>query len=123
MRDEIVVVRDGCPRLRWELQLRVDDILDLTEHHLADKPLAQFKGSRWYTRGWTLQELLASEKLKYFAQDLSLIGVTVRNTFYETNPDTSECVSSPSFSGAKRLESEVAEASGISIAHLRGFDP
>ncbi|KAM0489494.1 hypothetical protein ACHAP8_012519 [Fusarium lateritium] len=31
-------------------------------------------GSRWFTRGWTLQELLAPKELIFFASDWSVIG-------------------------------------------------
>jgi heterokaryon incompatibility protein (HET) len=31
--------------------------------------------SRWFTRGWTLQELIAPELIKFFAKDWTLIGV------------------------------------------------
>lgn len=35
---------------------------------------AQFLGCRWFTRGWTLQELLAPEDMQFFSQDWSYIG-------------------------------------------------
>ncbi|GKZ24056.1 hypothetical protein AbraIFM66951_010555 [Aspergillus brasiliensis] len=49
--------------------------------HLADVPPitdygldeAAFRGSRWFTRGWTLQELIAPSKLVFLAQDWSLL--------------------------------------------------
>ncbi|KAL8684532.1 MAG: hypothetical protein Q9218_008249, partial [Villophora microphyllina] len=34
----------------------------------------QFRKSRWFTRGWTLQELLAPEELIFFDQDWNPIG-------------------------------------------------
>lgn len=33
-----------------------------------------FKASRWFTRGWTLQELLAPRKLEFFDTNWSLLG-------------------------------------------------
>jgi hypothetical protein len=33
-----------------------------------------FRKSRWHTRGWTLQELIAPKRVDFFAQDGSLIG-------------------------------------------------
>ena len=33
-----------------------------------------FQGSRWFTRGWTLQELLAPVSVKFFGQHGSLLG-------------------------------------------------
>lgn len=34
----------------------------------------QFKNSRWFTRGWTLQELLAPLDLRFYSHDWSLLG-------------------------------------------------
>lgn len=49
--------------------------------YLADVPPGsteetkkRFKESRWFTRGWTLQELLAPRQLLFFAQDWSKIS-------------------------------------------------
>ncbi|KAK0740165.1 hypothetical protein B0T18DRAFT_203158 [Schizothecium vesticola] len=33
-----------------------------------------FKASRWFTRGWTLQELIAPNTVQFFAKDGSLLG-------------------------------------------------
>lgn len=33
-----------------------------------------FKMSRWYTRGWTLQELLAPRHIEFYANNWQLIG-------------------------------------------------
>lgn len=35
---------------------------------------AQFSNSKWFTRGWTLQELLAPSKLKFFGIDWKFLG-------------------------------------------------
>ena len=35
---------------------------------------AKFQTSRWFTRGWTLQELIAPRSLKFFAGDWSHVG-------------------------------------------------
>ena len=37
-------------------------------------PLASFKRSRWFTRGWTLQELIAPARVEFFSGDWSLFG-------------------------------------------------
>ncbi|KAH6972780.1 heterokaryon incompatibility protein-domain-containing protein [Ilyonectria sp. MPI-CAGE-AT-0026] len=48
--------------------------------YLADVPPAlgsphdNFDTSRWFTRGWTLQELVAPQKLDFFANDWTLIA-------------------------------------------------
>jgi hypothetical protein len=33
-----------------------------------------FRASRWFTRGWTLQELIAPNTVQFFAKDSSLLG-------------------------------------------------
>ncbi|OCL14903.1 HET-domain-containing protein [Glonium stellatum] len=33
-----------------------------------------FRRSRWFTRGWTLQELIAPDRVQFFAQDWTKIG-------------------------------------------------
>ncbi|KAK0752402.1 heterokaryon incompatibility protein-domain-containing protein, partial [Schizothecium vesticola] len=35
---------------------------------------SDFRASRWFTRGWTLQELLAPKSVQFFAQDGILLG-------------------------------------------------
>ena len=35
---------------------------------------ADFRQSRWFTRGWTLQELLAPSSVKFFSEEANLIG-------------------------------------------------
>ncbi|KIW20330.1 hypothetical protein PV08_00905 [Exophiala spinifera] len=91
----------------------------------SDEPLILFKASEWFRRGWTLQELLAPQQHKYLAQDWSLIGVTLRNPTSDNGVslDGDGCHCSTAFPGAKCLETEVSEASGIRIDRLRSFDP
>ncbi|ETI25584.1 hypothetical protein G647_02358 [Cladophialophora carrionii CBS 160.54] len=55
-----------------------------------------FKESRWFTRGWTLQELLAPKSVEFFSRERELLGD--RNT----------------------LEQEIHEVTKIPIAALRG---
>ncbi|KAF5024536.1 hypothetical protein F66182_3299 [Fusarium sp. NRRL 66182] len=48
----------------------------------AFDPMEHFRKSRWFTRGWTLPELLAPYSMVFFAQDWTSIGtrVTLANT-------------------------------------------
>ena len=55
-----------------------------------------FRKSRWFTRGWTLQELLAPKSIEFFSREEVQLGD--RNT----------------------LEREIHETTGIPIAALRG---
>ncbi|KAI9923404.1 hypothetical protein MW887_009361 [Aspergillus wentii] len=82
-----------------ELSEAINSMMSWYEHsevcyvYLADVPpsselvsdLSSFKQSRWFTRGWTLQELLAPPKLVFLAQDWSLLFAreTVAGTISE----------------------------------------
>jgi hypothetical protein len=55
-----------------------------------------FRNSRWFTRGWTLQELLAPESVEFFSREKELLG------------------------NKKILEQQIHEITGIPIAALRG---
>jgi hypothetical protein len=41
-------------------------------HHFLDED--EFRGSRWFTRGWTLQELLAPSNLTFFSSNWGKVG-------------------------------------------------
>lgn len=45
-----------------------------TNAHSEDQWQASFKCSRWFTRGWTLQELLAPRKIDFFSQEGKILG-------------------------------------------------
>ncbi len=55
-----------------------------------------FRASRWFTRGWTLQELLAPAWVQFFAQDRMLLG------------------------DKTSLQRQIHEITGISVSALRG---
>ena len=55
-----------------------------------------FRNSRWFTRGWTLQELLAPESVEFFSREKEPLG------------------------NKKILEQQIHEITGIPIAALRG---
>lgn len=45
--------------------------LSTSEQHLWE---SQFRKSRWFTRGWTLQELIAPRTVEFFSKDYCLLG-------------------------------------------------
>ena len=45
---------------------------DVTSHELG--PTSEFYRSRWFTRGWTLQELIAPTSLIFFTKQWSILG-------------------------------------------------
>lgn len=42
--------------------------------YLCDLPRLKFEESRWFTRGWTLQELIAPQKLCFYDMNWNLVG-------------------------------------------------
>ena len=40
----------------------------------ADLDIPHIKSSRWFTRGWTLQELIAPDDVRFYSQDWSFLG-------------------------------------------------
>jgi hypothetical protein len=57
---------------------------------------AAFRGSRWFTRGWTLQELIAPVSVEFFSREGERLG------------------------SKKSLEEKIREITGIAIEALRG---
>jgi hypothetical protein len=68
------------------------------KHSRVSEPLWEpaFRGSRWFTRGWTLQELLAPRVVEFFSRDCKLLG----------NKDS--------------LEQQIHEITRIEVPALRG---
>jgi hypothetical protein len=71
-----------------------DIIPSVPSQLLADTPLKQ---SKWFTRGWTLQELLAPQKIKFFSKEGELLG------------------------DKTALELHIRDITGIAIEALRGI--
>ena len=42
--------------------------------YLVDLPVSKLEDSRWFTRGWTLQELIAPKEIKFYDKDWVLQG-------------------------------------------------
>jgi hypothetical protein len=55
-----------------------------------------FRGSRWFTRGWTLQELLAPDSVEFFSREGKRLG------------------------DKRALERQIHEITGIPVTALRG---
>ena len=47
---------------------------DVSAHIEIGQPEAAFRKSRWFTRGWTLQELLAPKSVEFFSKEGILLG-------------------------------------------------
>ena len=57
-----------------EAEICITYLSDVSGTVEATKEESDFRNSRWFTRGWTLQELLAPQHLIFFAQDWTLLG-------------------------------------------------
>jgi hypothetical protein len=58
-----------------------------------------FRKSRWFKRGWTLQELIAPESVEFFSKEGEYLG------------------------SKKSLERQITEVTGIPVLALQGIDP
>lgn len=56
------------------LDLAPDDPIVEEDERGASKPSAAFAGSRWFTRGWTLQELIAPKTVRFYDSAWKLRG-------------------------------------------------
>ena len=48
--------------------------LDPEDSTDVEEPMSQFARSRWFTRGWTLQELIAPKIVKFYVRDWKIRG-------------------------------------------------
>ncbi|KAI0753204.1 heterokaryon incompatibility protein-domain-containing protein [Daedaleopsis nitida] len=64
---------------RWyeESEICYAYLHDVPSDCVLDAADSAFRKSRWHTRGWTLQELLAPANVVFFAQDWSRLGTKV----------------------------------------------
>ncbi|QPC71960.1 hypothetical protein HYE68_002712 [Fusarium pseudograminearum] len=88
---------DRCYVYLWDITLDTSSLEDITHQpppiHLWE---SAFRRSRWFTRGWTLQELLAPQSVEFFTKEGIRLG------------DKSS------------LESIIHQVTGIPVAALRG---
>jgi hypothetical protein len=82
---------------RCYVYLTVDTSVTSHQQHGLEWESA-FRKHRWFTRGWTLQELLAPASVEFFAQDGQRLG------------------------DKRSLEQQIHEITGIAIPALRGSD-
>jgi hypothetical protein len=70
--------------------------VDITDQSYQQPWESAFRTSRWFTRGWTLQELLGPQSVEFFSQEGERIG------------------------DKRTLEQQVHEITGIAVPALRG---
>ena len=58
----------------WNAEICYAYLVDVTKDPLLDGNDASFGASRWFSRGWTLQELLASETVEFYDCDWRILG-------------------------------------------------
>lgn len=61
---------------RWYRQSRVCYVYlaDVADDDKIKAPESFFRRSRWFTRGWTLQELLAPKRIQFFGSSWEFIA-------------------------------------------------
>ncbi|KIJ19556.1 hypothetical protein PAXINDRAFT_127713 [Paxillus involutus ATCC 200175] len=84
--------------------------------HLAgSSSVKDFPREPWFTRGWTLQELLASQRLRFFGKDWVPIrpkGETQENSSFPWPDDKSSAF----------MLNAISQATDIGIDHLQNFN-
>lgn len=68
--------------------------------------LQDFARSKWFTRGWTLQELLAPEDVRFFSRDWEPVGTKMERSGLISRITT---ISEPFLVGRSHLQASVAE--------------
>lgn len=78
---------DDYPERRNAVEDRRNDVEDMQKARFIDS----LRKSRWFTRGWTLQELLAPTSIRFFTQDWKPISMESRHYSqlgrYDINPE------------------------------------
>ena len=91
------------------------DVPSRGELNLGSADYDAFSKSRWFTRGWTLQELLAPNMIVFLCQDWTVIGLKVL-------PGTLEALGHEHRVIREQIEiflQKVAEVTGIKVGVLR----
>lgn len=89
---------------RWYRQSDVcivymPDVKSSDSPRKSEQARQRFVASEWFRRGWTLQELLASNTLQFYSKNWSFIGPL------------------------RHLSAVISEATSIPVAQIRRFDP
>ena len=91
----------------------LEDVVEVGEDIFAHN--SSFRSSRWFTRGWTLQELLAPRRIKFFNSDWQFIGRLTKRS------DQVEVVSERLITGSALVE-VLSEITSIQSSFLNDFD-
>ncbi|KAI0900348.1 heterokaryon incompatibility protein-domain-containing protein [Annulohypoxylon nitens] len=90
----------------------LQDVPSNGHHGQSEEVMSLFKQSRWFHRGWTLQELLAPKKVIFYTKDWKKIG--------SKEPLASKKDKSPTSEKDESLTSKIAEITGIDETYLDG---
>ncbi|KAK4172333.1 putative vegetative incompatibility protein HET-E-1 [Triangularia setosa] len=85
----------------------------LSDVNVPGEPTVDFENSRWFTRGWTLQELIAPRDVRFYDSQWVLLGSRqlLRGTPLADNPEL------------KDLADIISKTTGIPVEILRWFSP
>jgi hypothetical protein len=90
----------------------LSDVPDTTD---PSAPGSSFRESKWFTRGWTLQELVAPERRIFFSASWKAIGCVNWESWKQTQSGRAY-----ETGGLPELEMLLAEITGIDIGVLKG---
>ncbi|KAL6702743.1 hypothetical protein ACN47E_000977 [Coniothyrium glycines] len=82
--------------------------------------LAALSKSLWFTRGWTLQELLAPEILWFYANDWTVLGLKTTVYAQENNGALCHIDSDPEFALHRDLAKDISTITDIPLEYLNG---
>ncbi|KAI1349672.1 HET-domain-containing protein [Xylaria sp. FL0043] len=101
---------------RWYGEAKVCYVylVDVFPEEDPHEPSSVFFNSRWFTRGWTLQELIAPHNLKFFYSNWTVIFETTRESRERIQFDPYE----PDFSKADSFLDTIASITGIEDWHM-----
>lgn len=86
--------------------------------------LACGDGDRWFTRGWTLQELLAPQRLKFYSKDWHRLTDFLNDKISKEDERKLRLLNDKSLSRQLDvLTGILLKQTGISIEHIRNFIP
>ncbi|KAK0658509.1 putative vegetative incompatibility protein HET-E-1 [Cercophora samala] len=85
----------------------------LSDINVPGQPLVEFQNSRWFTRGWTLQELIAPRDLRFYDNQWVFLGSRqlLRGTPLADISELSD------------LADTISKVTGIPVEILRWFSP
>jgi hypothetical protein len=89
----------------------------------SDKPLGwvpAFRRSRWFTRGWTLQELLAPQSVEFFSREGNFLGdkISLQETIHEITGIPTDALNNSKLLGGYSVSEKMTWAADRNTARI-----